>query len=127
MKGIAIPYVIALILGIIVVGVIGYWFFVLGGQGGGAGLETMCRAKAISYCTGWNLNGYDPNKLPDGAEFFNQNPECRNIQKDPFTGSKLEPDSCRKLLGQIKITPSGEGGEQPTGSSNEIVIKQPGG
>jgi hypothetical protein len=97
-KGIAVPYVIALILGIIVVGVIGYWFFVLGGKGGGTGTETACQAKLVSFCTQWSLKGYD--QLGSGEHFLDENPDC-NIGKPPF--STIEGDeegTCRDVLGQ---------------------------
>jgi hypothetical protein len=53
-----ISYIIALILGIAVVAVIGYWFFVVQSQGGGEMTITQCRDKAYVYCNMWRDNGY---------------------------------------------------------------------
>jgi hypothetical protein len=53
-----IPYIIAMLLGIAVVAILGYWFFVLGGQWGGEVTLQRCRSKAVSYCTMWQGNGY---------------------------------------------------------------------
>ena len=54
----AVPYIIALILGIVVVGLLGYWFFVLGGQVGGTGTTQQCNAKQASWCQQWSLTGF---------------------------------------------------------------------
>jgi hypothetical protein len=100
-KGIAVPYVIALILGIIVVGVIGYWFFVLGGQGGGAGVSAACNAKLVSYCTQWSLNGYTT--MPNNQEFTAANPDCA-LNTAPFSDTILV-DECKSVLGQSTAPP----------------------
>ena len=71
MKAIAIPYIIAMILGIVIVGVIGYWFFGLAGKGGGVSLQTECDGLKLSYCQNpflvtWNTKcGEQP---PEPAE-----------------------------------------------------------
>lgn len=56
-----IAYIIALILGIAVVAVLGYWFFVLQGQGGGEINLDQCRNKAFTYCSMYRDNGYTQN------------------------------------------------------------------
>ncbi len=86
-KGIAIPYIIALIIGIVVVGVIGYWFFGLAGKGSGVGTTVGCDAKTLSYCqalrdVGW---GFEP-------PFQSWDESCG---KKPDT----IPDYCAKKLG----------------------------
>ena len=50
-KGVAVPYIIALVLGIVVVGLIGYWFFVLGGRLPGQATEVWCNSKESQWCT----------------------------------------------------------------------------
>jgi hypothetical protein len=57
-KGVAVPYIIALILGIAVVALLGYWFFVLGGRLGGESIAAECEAKLTSYCQAWKTLGY---------------------------------------------------------------------
>ena len=49
-KGIAVPYIIALILGIAVISLIGYWFFVLGGELPKNAKKTECTAFRTQWC-----------------------------------------------------------------------------
>ncbi len=60
-----VPYIIALLLGIAVVAVLGYWFFVLGGQIGGEVTLQNCKSKATIYCNSWQTNGYAPTNAGD--------------------------------------------------------------
>ena len=53
-KGIAVPYIIALILGIIVVGLIGYWLFTTPPPGPAA----ECNTKAAQWCSEWAGTGF---------------------------------------------------------------------
>ena len=53
-----IPYIIALLLGIAVVAIIGYWFFVLSGQTGGELTFADCKTRATTYCAEWSQAGY---------------------------------------------------------------------
>jgi len=53
-----ISYIIALILGVAVVAIIGYWFFVIQGQGGSEMTLDQCRSKAYTYCNIWRDRGY---------------------------------------------------------------------
>jgi len=53
-----IPYIIALLLGIAVVAILGYWFFALGGQWGGEVTLQRCRTMAHTYCSSWKAVGY---------------------------------------------------------------------
>mgnify|MGYP001592154200 CR=1 FL=1 len=63
-KGIAVPYIIALILGIIVVGVIGYWFFTTTTTGGGSATFQQCNAKKTQWCIEWSKTGFSTTSKP---------------------------------------------------------------
>lgn len=63
-KGVAIPYVIAIILGIVVIGLIGYWLFTGGGKMGSKITVTECNEKAIIYCSEWRLKDFKSDDLP---------------------------------------------------------------
>jgi hypothetical protein len=67
-KGIAIPYIIALILGIAVVALIGYWFFVLGGRIPGQATITTCQSKEVAWCGEWARTGEFPGAGPDPTQ-----------------------------------------------------------
>lgn len=68
-----IPYIIALILGVIVVAVLAYWFISSGGKGTKIGIEAECKARLLDVCiTGdaakgkaQEVCGTDFNKLCD--------------------------------------------------------------
>lgn len=49
-KAVAIPYIIALIIGVIVVVVLAYWFISTGGKGSTIGKEAECTARKTEFC-----------------------------------------------------------------------------
>ncbi len=49
-KAVAIPYIIALIIGIIVVAVLAYWFVSSSNKGTRVGNEAECVARKTEYC-----------------------------------------------------------------------------
>ena len=59
MKGVAVPYIIAILLGVGVIGLIGYWLFVSGGQFGGSAATTGCRSAQLNYCN-QKINNLNP-------------------------------------------------------------------
>jgi hypothetical protein len=104
-----IPYIIALLLGIAVVAIIGYWFFILGGEWGGETTLQGCRRKATTYCVAWQTAGYGVDDgIPDlgtssgwfGGE--DQYPECKAHRETiGFTGTNAVEDEavCRGIMG----------------------------
>lgn len=66
MKAVAIPYVIALVLGVIIIGVIGYWFVSQGGKTVGVGSKAECDAKQSQYCQVWRNNKFELDAYPSG-------------------------------------------------------------
>lgn len=97
-KGIAVPYIIALILGIVVVALLGYWFFVLGGQFGGRASLTECQGKLNLYCNMYATQGSLTQDFTDdcpGAGTYA--PECC-LYVDSFkSGTWLQ--TCQGILG----------------------------
>lgn len=91
-KGVAVRYIIALILGIAAVGLLGYWFFVLGGKLGGEAVTTECRAKQVSYCQAWKALNYGDVKPiePDWGT-------CTPV-------STSDASECQTLLGETTTT-----------------------
>ncbi len=63
MKGVAIPYVIALVLGVIIIGLIGYWLIFQGGKTIIVGNKAECDTMAFNYCNGFTSN-FDETKCP---------------------------------------------------------------
>lgn len=45
-----VPYIIALIIGVIVVAVLAYWFVSSGGKGTKIGIEAECTARKLEFC-----------------------------------------------------------------------------
>ena len=115
MKGaVPIPYIIALLLGIAVVAIIGYWFFVLGGQWGGETNLQTCNTRAYTYCASWAATGYsNDGEVPDGIidVFENRYPECgqylSQIGAYGFDGGVEEDiENCKSILGQSSSSSS---------------------
>lgn len=84
MRAVAIPYVIALILGVIVVGIIGYWFVVQGGKTVGVGATAECDA----LCSSWKISAF--NVKPVNIEKVC--PKFSEVQLKVFCGNKFECD-----------------------------------
>lgn len=89
-KGVAIPYVIALILGIAVIGLVGAWFVISGGRFGKQATETTCLNKAVEFCArkiarqNLEWSSFAPNcntnglpKLSNGEQFTGD--ECNQL------------------------------------------------
>jgi hypothetical protein len=109
-----VPYIIALLLGIAVIAILGYWFFVLSGQWGGeVNLET-CRGKAHTYST-TDIHDIDDSSTPEDESqnvietrpsvgwFVDKNPACKTYAGDlGFSGKDdvdEDVDACMSLLG----------------------------
>lgn len=104
-KAVAIPYVIALILGVVVVGILGYWFVAQGGKTVGVGTTAECD----SLCVLWRNSGF--NVKPAGID------KCPNNLRDSgvcayklgctfITGSKCNDDE--RDFGTTTFPPSSE-------------------
>ncbi len=63
-KGVAVPYIIALIIGVLVLGVLGYWFFSTIGKSSNVTDEAYCRGKLMQYCGDLNT-GKSPGTFSD--------------------------------------------------------------
>jgi hypothetical protein len=61
---IPIGYIIALVLGIAVVAILGYWFFVMQGSGGAQMTASQCQTMAYTYCRTWQANLYQGSNPP---------------------------------------------------------------
>jgi hypothetical protein len=59
MKAIAIEQIILIVLGVIVLGVVGYLLYINFLAGGGQMTYEKCRSMALSYCGGCKLKDYD--------------------------------------------------------------------
>ena len=102
-KGIAVPYIIALILGIVVVALLGYWFFVLGGSFTGKASLTECQTKLSEYCFEFAAAGYPASyaaftgsSCPASSSVAH--PECCSHYNTLMTGSSWT-DTCTNLIG----------------------------
>ena len=84
-----IPYIIALVLGIVVLGLLAYWLYT-----GGVGFdkiisESTCRAKLGFYCNSWKINTFDEKKKPNNQDFSKACP-IDAAEKDKY----YAPDCC---------------------------------
>lgn len=81
LKAVAIPYVIALILGVIVIGILAYWFVSQSNKTTNVGASTECQGRVFSYCIQWQNNN-----------------NCGNDKPEPLTGCGTpEKSDCEKI------------------------------
>ena len=103
-KGVAIPYIISLILGIVVVALLGYWFFVLGpGISQNASLIN-CQSKLTNYCNTWRQTGYvgitDFTKACDAANLAGTSAaECCSYADTLKTTTEDWKTACQRIVG----------------------------
>lgn len=64
-KAVAVPYIIAIVLGIAVIGLIGYFFFSEGGKTTTTGEQAKCQSQRFSYCVQWQASGKDNQPMFD--------------------------------------------------------------
>lgn len=99
-KAVAVPYVIALILGIAVIALIGIWFVMSGGKFSTQSGKTLCDNKFLQWCSVGRSQ-------TDTYATFKSGTECANIE-----GTYQR---CNQALGTCKvkgITCSTGGGDE---------------
>ncbi|MBI1978658.1 MAG: hypothetical protein HYS62_01190 [Candidatus Aenigmarchaeota archaeon] len=69
MKAVAVPYIIAILLGVGVIGLVGYWLFVSGGQFGGGAAAQQCRSDFLQACQQWAASGYTAEQPSNNGVF----------------------------------------------------------
>lgn len=95
MKAVAIPYIIAILLGVGVIGLVGYWFFVSGGQFGTGVANQQCRTDFQQSCQTWVAVGYSTNIPPKNGVFENvDNNAC--LKQITGSGTALPDDATSK-------------------------------
>jgi len=67
-----VPYIIALIIGVIVVVVLAYWLVSAGGKGSNIGKEAECTARKVEYCASQTDDAWQ--KISDvcGSKLFGE-------------------------------------------------------
>ncbi len=83
-----IPYIIAIILGIIVVSAVGYWFIYLGHGFWGEVTVQSCNSKKQMYCNIWAAAGY-----PSGEDAIRDN-SCVDDEGNVATWGTAEDWAC---------------------------------
>ena len=107
-KAVAIPYIVAIILAVIVIAVIGYFLFFKGGFFLGTANEQECRAREVFYCGQWAKSDYvtKPKCKPEvtaqlqECDFNTQYKECASFDWAASVG----PPECKSLL-SARIVP----------------------
>ena len=57
-KAVAVPYVIALILGVAAIALVGVWFVTSGGRFSGQAQKNQCNADTVQWCLQWASTAY---------------------------------------------------------------------
>ncbi len=97
MKAVAVPYLVAIIIAVIVLGVLGYWFLTTAGGGGAFVSEAFCRAKLLQYCSDLKTNKITPNT----DDFYEEYAKGCSTYKGRPGWDQASPDlkKCDTLLG----------------------------
>ena len=92
-----VGYIVAIVLGVVVIALLGYFIIVNYGPFRGVASEATCRAQLLQYCSFWSADGYDLSKKPFGnKDFYELNKNC-----DTEFSSKLGRDikkACQEQL-----------------------------
>jgi hypothetical protein len=85
-----IPYIIALVLAIVVIGLVVYWLYFSGGDFYRTITEYSCRSKMSAYCSQWKLGGDAP------KPYFASSPTdaCPVSQGRVASGEIYAPECC---------------------------------
>lgn len=112
-KAVAIPYIIALVLGVAIIGLIGYSFVSSGGKFSSQSTKTFCENKFLQYCT----TKLAKNSLSSASksDFNNEVAEC--------SGADLGSYDCNVILG-IGSSPPGLPGTPPGSTCTSGVSKE---
>ena len=95
MKAIAVPYIIAIILAVIVLAIVAYWFLTTAQRGGGTFDEAFCRGKLSQYCAIWSGCNYGPACKP--GDFYNEFAKGCDVYS--ATLGNPTADLCRQIIG----------------------------
>jgi len=103
--GVPVPYIVAIVLGIAVIGLIGYWLFYSSGKLGGSLAGAECSAKQVEWCS----RGYDKDQSQDWATFakvcvdnkisLNPPTNCDEILSRKKDCSTLSTTECTSVAG----------------------------
>ena len=89
---IPIPYILAIVLVVIVLGLLAYWLYT-GGKGWDQIVsESTCRAKLKFYCNSWKVNTYAADKKPNGVTDFSD--DCNTVNQIENKDKYYAPDCC---------------------------------
>ena len=90
---IPVPYIVAILLGVVVIALIGLWFFTTTGTGSGVASEAACNAKKVAYCQELVARGtatlVSSSDVEDACEGF----------MGTFDDNFGDPEKCREFLG----------------------------
>ncbi len=85
-----VPYIIALVFGVIIIAVLGYWLYTQSSKSGSKGAIGECDAKKLLFCQAYKSLGYTTEPLIDF----------------PVGCNKPTADRCIELLGGCKGKPT---------------------
>jgi len=102
---IPIAYIIALVLGVIVLGLLAWWIFSGGQTWTSVASESVCRSKLSFYCNSWKINTYDTAKRPNGVTDFSA--VCGSITSEN-KNTYYAPDCCTYDWAHSVLQPSCE-------------------
>jgi len=85
-----VPYIVALVLAIVVIGLVVFWLYFSGGDFYKTISEYSCRSKMAAYCNQWKLGGDAPNPYFGGSPMD----DCPVSQSRAESGDIYAPECC---------------------------------
>ncbi len=89
---IPVPYIIALILGVVVIALLGYWFVSSAGKGSSIGSEAECAARKVEFCATQTLESWVRQDDICGNERSLTAANCKSFCGTIIPGWKSIPD-----------------------------------
>jgi hypothetical protein len=102
-KAVAIPYIVAILFGVVVIGLIGYWIFKTVSQGTGSGDLADCQTKELNYCSSWSNSGFDESRRPSSVFGGWDSKKCNSVLGISGDDPPSEP-TCRSILSRLIVT-----------------------
>ncbi len=97
MKAVAVPYLIAIVLAVIVLGVIAYWFLTTSGKGGSFTSESFCKGRLLQYCSELRTQ-----RISADIDFYSDKyaKECSIYKgKAGWPSASPNAEQCKTILG----------------------------
>ncbi len=90
MKAVAVPYIIAILLGVAVIGVVGFWFVSSGGKLSSQSSGLECDTQRLIFCENGQWDDKCGDKMPDCSQILGTGSSGRASPTPASSGPTFE-------------------------------------